>query len=222
MREFQLKGRAFRGVGSEALKVIMQHMEVRPFQRNELLWREGDMLNNLAVVLEGRVKRVKHRASGRDLIVDIQGPGQLVGLSAAQTTEPVSVVGLSQGAVAMLNRQAFLRNLRENNQLAFNLVMALAGDERGLFERFEEVTAGSVEARLASVFARLADDEGLEGPNGVFLPLPLSRQDLADLVDTTIETAIRIMSRWNRDGVVLTQRDGFLIPRLDELERRAA
>jgi CRP/FNR family transcriptional regulator len=46
---------------------------------------------------------------------------------------------------------------------------------------------------------------------GTFVPLPLSRQELADMTGTTIETCIRIMSRWSKDQVVLTEKDGFVV-----------
>jgi CRP/FNR family transcriptional regulator len=46
---------------------------------------------------------------------------------------------------------------------------------------------------------------------GLFIPLVLSRQELADMIGTTIETSIRIMSRWGKEGVVRTEKDGFTI-----------
>ena len=60
---------------------------------------------------------------------------------------------------------------------------------------------------------------GQRGPEGVTIPLALSRQDVARMVGATIETAIRIMSRWNRDGVVRTERFSFLIPDRETLEQ---
>ncbi len=48
--------------------------------------------------------------------------------------------------------------------------------------------------------------------------MPLSRQDLADLLGTTVETSIRIMSRWGKDGVVQTRKEGFLVTDLEALE----
>jgi CRP/FNR family transcriptional regulator len=57
---------------------------------------------------------------------------------------------------------------------------------------------------------------------GTFVPLPLSRQELADMTGTTIETCIRIMSRWNKDDVVRTEKDGFVVLDTSELERIAA
>jgi CRP-like cAMP-binding protein len=53
---------------------------------------------------------------------------------------------------------------------------------------------------------------GQKSANGVFIPIALSRQEIADLVGTTVETAIRILSRWQKEGIVETEKKGFRIP----------
>ena len=75
-----------------------------------------------------------------------------------------------------------------------------------------------MEARFAQIFLKLADRLGQPRGMGVFVPIVLSRQDLADLAGTTMETSIRIMSRWGKGGVVSTESDGFLVSSRDELE----
>jgi CRP/FNR family transcriptional regulator len=52
---------------------------------------------------------------------------------------------------------------------------------------------------------------GQQRPDGVFIPLVLSRQEIADMIGTTIETSIRIMSRWGKQDIVHTDKDGFLV-----------
>ena len=47
--------------------------------------------------------------------------------------------------------------------------------------------------------------------------MPLSRQEIADLIGTTLETAIRLMSRWQKDDVVRTEKDGFFVPDIRHL-----
>jgi CRP/FNR family transcriptional regulator len=68
-----------------------------------------------------------------------------------------------------------------------------------------------VEARFARLFLKLGGQFGQPRPEGLFVALPLSRQELADLTGTTIETCIRIMSRWGREQVLATEKDGFLL-----------
>jgi CRP/FNR family transcriptional regulator len=76
----------------------------------------------------------------------------------------------------------------------------------------------SVERRVARALLVLERTVGRAGAGGVEIPMPLNRQDLADLGGTTIETAIRIMSRWGKEGIVLTLGHGFLIPDLARLQ----
>jgi CRP/FNR family transcriptional regulator len=78
-------------------------------------------------------------------------------------------------------------------------------------------------ARLAEVsLVKLAGKMGRPGGEGINIPMALSRQDLADLTGTTIETCIRVMSRWGKEGLVRTEKDGFVILDRRALERMAA
>ena len=65
--------------------------------------------------------------------------------------------------------------------------------------------------RAARLFLTLAERMGTPRGPGTFIQLPLSRQELADLLGTTLETTIRLMSRWQKEGVVTTERDGFVV-----------
>jgi CRP/FNR family transcriptional regulator len=79
-----------------------------------------------------------------------------------------------------------------------------------------------VEARIARLFLKLGENMGRPGPDGVSIPMALSRQELADLTGTTIETCIRIMSRWGKDDIVRTEKDGFVLVDKAALEELAA
>jgi CRP/FNR family transcriptional regulator len=80
-----------------------------------------------------------------------------------------------------------------------------------LTRRIAEVTGSRVEARFAHLFLKLAERMGKPDAGGVFIPMVLTRQDLADLTGTTVETSIRLMSRWGKEGVVATEKQGFRI-----------
>jgi CRP/FNR family transcriptional regulator len=80
-----------------------------------------------------------------------------------------------------------------------------------LTNHLTELSGGRIEGRLARFFLKLGTDMGQRRDDGIFIPLVLSRQELADMIGTTIETSIRIMSRWGKNGVVRTDRDGFVI-----------
>ena len=73
---------------------------------------------------------------------------------------------------------------------------------RAAHDSVASLAVDPVEARLAAALLRLAKREGARGDKGVTLPFHLTRQSLADMTGTTVETAIRTLSRWIRDGVL--------------------
>jgi CRP/FNR family transcriptional regulator len=93
-----------------------------------------------------------------------------------------------------------------------------------LCRRVEELAGGQVERRIATLLLRLADGMGVPRTSeGTWIPVRLSRQDLADLVGTTLETAIRVMTRLGRAGIVRTAPRGLVITdrrALEEVGRR--
>ena len=90
-------------------------------------------------------------------------------------------------------------------------------------QKIKELAAGGVEYRIAHLLLKLADRIGVEGKNDeITIPILLSRQDIADLVGTTVETAIRVMSRWRKMEIVTNDKRGILIRDRDTLEDLAA
>jgi CRP/FNR family transcriptional regulator len=109
------------------------------------------------------------------------------------------------------HRQEFFARLETYPTLVRGLLVGLTHRLVELTNRLTELSGGRIEARLARFLLKLAEDIGQTRADGVFIPLVLSRQEIADMIGTTIETSIRIMSRWGKDNVVRTERDGFTV-----------
>ena len=122
----------------------------------------------------------------------------------------------------VLARRDFFQLLEQNPSLVRGVLTGLTTRLVELTRRITELTGGRVEARFARLFLKLADQMGRPDRGGVFIPMPLSRQELADLTGTTIETCIRILSRWGKDDVIRTDKDGFVIVDRAGLETLAA
>src|SRR5262249_10884875 len=88
-------------------------------------------------------------------------------------------------------------------------------------DRIEQLSSGHVEQRVATVLMKLAQRVGVERGDGIWIPVPLSRQDLADMCGTTVETVIRTLSRFRQSKLVRSTTRGFLIASLPRLEQAA-
>ena len=195
-------------------------VRVKPYDEGQTIFREGDPALTFHFILGGRVKIVKAAAGGRDVILEIFGPGDPVGAVAAYEERdfPATAVALEATSLLSVPRQELFALLAANPLLARALLLGLT---RRLVEMTRRLAERNhrVEYRIARVFLTLADRVGRAEGQAIRIPIVLSRQEIADMVGTTQETAIRVMSRWGKSGVVATAESGFLIPDRAALER---
>lgn len=214
----------FRRVSIEDRERLLAVGSVRHYDRGTHIFLEGDPSDFFIVVLSGRAKVYKHGPDGHDVILEMFGPGGPLGAVAAYESRPfpASASALEPTSCLLIPRQEFFGLLERHPSLVRGLLGSLSMRLVELTTRLAELTGGRVEVRLARLFLKLADQMGRPERGGVFIPLPLGRQELADLTGTTIETAIRTMSRWSKDGVIRTEKDGFVILDREALEASTA
>jgi CRP-like cAMP-binding protein len=203
----------FRRLSAEDRHRLTAVASVRSFEKGERLFREGDDSETLYTIVSGRVKVFKSTPRGTDLILEIFGPGDPVGAVAVYESRPypASAVALEPTTCLLIPRREFFGLLEMQPSLVRGLLTGLTHRLVELTNRLAELSSGRLDARMARFFIKLADTIGEPAADGVFVPLPLSRQELADMIGTTIETAIRIMSRWGTENIIHTEKNGFLI-----------
>ena len=210
----------YRHLSAEDRAELAAVCQVQEFHRGDVVFAEGDVANDFFTVVDGRVKVIKGTPDGKIVILEIFGPGDPVGAVAVYENLPfpATAVALEPTTCLRLHKTAFYGLLESRPSLVRGLLLSLTHRLVLLTNRLAERTGGRVETRFARLFLKLAEDIGRPEDSGVFVPMPLSRQELADLLGTTVETSIRIMSRWGKDGIVQTQKDGFLVCDLAALE----
>lgn len=186
---------------------------LREYARGDVVFEDGDPPDFFFFVVSGRVKVFKRAPNGHERILEIFSAGGLLGAVAAYESRPYPATAAAiEASTCLLTPQpAFFALLEERPTLVRGLLGSLSIRLMELTTRLAELTGGRVDSRFARLFLKLADQMGTPNRGGVFVPMSLSRQELADLTGTTIETCIRIMSRWSKDNVVHTEKDGFVI-----------
>ena len=193
---------------------------VRAYAKGEAIFEEGAPALDLSFVVLGRAKIVK-AAQGRDLILGLFGPGEAIGAFAALEGKPypATAVALEPSTILHVPERSFFSVLSEHPQMMRRLFQGLILRQMELTRRLADLT-GPVEYRIGRLFLTLAERVGKREGNAAEIPLALSRQEIADLAATTVESAIRVMSRWGKEGLLSTRADGFSIPDIGALRRR--
>lgn len=206
------------GLKKDDREALAPLCRMRGYEKGETIFHEGEPADRICFVHIGQVKIVK-AAGGRDVIIELLGPGEPVGAVAVfeRRPFPASAVALEPSGILSIPEREFFALLERRPEMMRQLLAGLTYRLMMVNKRIADLT-GSAEHRAARLFLTLADRVGIPRGDATFIPLPLSRQEIADLIGTTLETAIRLMSRWQKDNIVETEKSGFLIPRIDELK----
>jgi CRP-like cAMP-binding protein len=190
--------------------------------KGDAIWHAGDAPDALTMVVEGRVKVVRHADAG-DVILEMFGPGEIVGVVALynQIPYPATAIAMEPTVLLRLPRRDWFDLLERDPAFVRAVLLAMTRLNMALTRKLASMHGTRVQARVASLFLSLAERMGRETAEGWEIPLALSRQEIAETVGTTVESAIRVMSRWNREGVLLTGRDRFVIPDREKLKSEA-
>lgn len=194
------------------------------FAKGDYIFLECDQPRSLYVLVKGEVKLLKQAEDGREMIVEMVYPGEIFGEEAVFDGQPypLTAQALEDVEVLSISRADFFSFLRDNPDLALEIITELGSRLRQAQNTIRALAMERVEWRIARVLLMLARKAGVAGKEGVSIELPLTRQDIADMAATTVETTIRVLSNLKKLGLVETGKGKIILrdrARLEEMVR---
>jgi len=182
-------------------------------ERGEIIWLAGSPSHIVAVVGSGFVKMTRTTPQGSEVAIELLGPGQCLGLIVAIEGReyPLSAIAVTNSWYLKIPTRALLDVYNSNLNLRDHIVRSLGPRLRKAHDMMARMSTGKVEQRIAAVLLILADSYGDTTADGTRIAVPLTRQDLAEMAGTTVETSIRVMSRFQKEGIVSTDKQVITI-----------
>ncbi len=190
----------FAGLSEDELAALAALTTEYRFQADEFVFWEGDEGDRFFVLAEGSIKVIKHSSQGKEFIIAFFGPVEMFGEVAVfeNRSYPASAQVVTPARVLGIRRADFLAFLADRPQVALRIINVLGGRLRDAQNRLRDLAGERVEQRIAAILLMLSTKLG-----GT---LPFTRQEIADMVGTTTETAIRVMSQLRRRDIVRSVR----------------
>jgi CRP-like cAMP-binding protein len=194
----------FSSLSDPSLKEISRLFTEEKFNRDDYIFFEGDLPEWLHIVMEGRIKLLKHSDTGKDIILQIYTPGDMFGEVSLFDRKPyaASAQAMELSNILKLSRKDFFLFFSRHPFIATEMIVELGRQLREAHATIKSLAVDRVEQRIAHILLKLADKVGVSEKGGVMINLPLTRQDLADMAGTTVETAIRVMSRFTKSKIL--------------------
>jgi len=171
-------------------------------KKGEPIFEEGETTNGIFCIKDGICKLTKLSANGKDQIVKLVKPGELLGQRSLISEEPtnLSAVALEDMEVCFIPKKEIMEFFNENNQFSMNVMKTICGDLKDADDHMVSLAQKSVKERLAETLLHLEDTFGKNEDGS--LHIQLSREELAGMIGTATESCIRLLSEFNKTGLI--------------------
>jgi CRP/FNR family transcriptional regulator, polysaccharide utilization system transcription regulator len=171
-------------------------------KKGEPIFEEGEVINGIFCVKEGVSKLSKLSENGKDQIVKLVKPGELLGQRSMISDEPanLSAVALEDMEVCFIPKTEVMQFFNQNNQFSMNVMRTICDDLKGADDHMVNMAQKNVKQRLAETLIYLEESFG-KNEDGT-LRIQLSREELAGMIGTATESCIRLLSELNKSDYI--------------------
>ena len=208
------------GLDEEAAQGMLQEAERRTVPVGGMLFAAGEPARAVHVVTSGVVQLVQATPSGTRLIVKYVRPGEVFGSPALLGRfYPVDAIAVTECVELRWTSETIRSFVEQYPQVALNVIRDLEARLREMEGRLRDLSSEPVEQRLARAILGLVETFGHKTDEGVEIPFPVSRQDLADLIGSTLHMVSRTLRAWEAQRRIGRYRRRLVIADVEAVAR---
>ncbi|MFQ5736591.1 MAG: Crp/Fnr family transcriptional regulator [Thermodesulfobacteriota bacterium] len=210
----------FTGLSESQLEAFKDVVVISSYRKREMVFMEGDECTGLYIIRTGRVKVVRSSSSGKEQIINIMNPGDMLGFEVFYEgkTYRNSAVAMDDSELCYIDKNSFFNILEKEPAIARKLIISMGKELNQTYERIGNLGLMNAREKLGHLLYTLAREYGVKQGSGVKLNLTLSRLEIAELLGITQETSIRLLKGFKEEGVLEIRRKEIFIKSLDRLK----
>ena len=198
-----LKTSLFHSLTPEQIQRVGCVFRPARYRRNQILFFEGGSAQHLFALHTGLVKMVKSLENGKDRITGVLFPGELFGLeSLTDLAYPITAVALRDCEICAAPREDFATYLQTNPDLAIGMVRFLVGELERVRTQVTDMSFKDARMKVATFLLSLVSHDTPATDGNLTLTLPLSRQEISEVLELSPETVSRTLSAFRREQLV--------------------
>lgn len=210
---------AFKVLTPSQLLQISETAIHKAFNKDDILFREGEHLKGLYCIIKGACKMSKLSKNGRDQIVTLINKGDLMGQRSLLINQPsnLTAVAITDVEVCFVPKLEFINSINSNNIFLIEMLKNISNKLKNIDNSIVNLAQKSVKKRLAETLIFISEKFGVN--NDGFLNLVLSREDYANIIGTATESTIRILSSFKKEGYITTSGKHIKIENIEKLSK---
>lgn len=198
----------FAGLARDQVRAILDAAAAQRLGAGTTVFAEGASATQFFLLLDGHVRAQRIMANGEQVILHEIPPGELFGIARALGLDayPATAVAVSESIVLawpMRLWDDFMARFDGFARQTFRTVGQRMHDKN---DRIMEMATQQVEQRISNALLRLVNQSGRKTAIGIEIDFPITRQDLSEMSGTTLHTVSRVLSAWEKSGIVQSER----------------
>lgn len=215
-------GSVFDALTNDELRGLDGHKSCACFKKGQYVFTEHGMPMALYCVHAGKIKITRTGLDGKEQIVRLAKPGDILGYRAIVSNEryQCSAVALEDASICIIDKQYFFSAMEINSKFAFEMLKKIGQDLRTAEAQIVSLSQKNIRERMAEAILFLKATYGFETDQQT-LNVRFSREEIADFAGTSTESAIRLLSEFSHDGLISREGKSIKVLNLPKLIKTA-
>ena len=205
----------FFGMKEDELKGLLEcfNARIRNYDEGEVIIRQGDIINNIYLILEGSVNIEKDSYWGRRIIVSRLGVNNNIALSfvaSKNITSGIDAIAIGKTKLLILNYEkctSMCQNACTRHKVLINNLFEILSKENiELLQKIENISQKTIREKLLTYFS----NEARKNKSNIF-EIPFNRQDLADYLNIDRSAMSFELSKMQKEGLIKFEKNKFIL-----------
>jgi len=203
----------FKGLNSEKLDRLSKISKMKDFEKNQPVYFAQEPSSSIFFLKKGRVKLTRTSNDGKEMILGLVNPGEVFGeMSFLDEEERTDFsIAMEPALICAINKDEFKKFISENDELNLRITKLIGLRIKKYTERIEELVFKDAAQRIISFLIRLANDNGKQLSNDIFVKPFLKHQDIADLTACSRQTVNSVLTDLREKKIIDFDRRKLII-----------
>ncbi|EEW57005.1 MAG: Crp/Fnr family transcriptional regulator [Pseudomonadota bacterium] len=195
------------------IREILDQATPKRVETGTEVFHEGHDAERFYLLLDGYIRVVKVTPTGEQIIALHISPGQLFGIAPAlsRDTYPATAISVVESIALSWPVRLWADFTARYQGFATESYKTLGERLGEMQSRITELATQAVEQRIATALLRLVNQSGRKTDQGIEIAFPITRLNISEMTGTTLHTVSRLLSAWERDGIVASRRKHIVI-----------
>jgi len=204
----------FSGLNNDSFKIICHAASKQSKRKGEFLFCQGDIADTVYIVKEGNFKLIRTTENGDEAIMQIVGPGEILGESAlfrSGTNHPVAAIAMEESKVCSIDRKSLEKIVKIEPDLAWQMIESLGNRLHNTWEQLTESNTQNAREKVLNLLVRLAQEHGEPCPQGQYIKIRLTQQEIASLVGVSRVMVSQVINDLISDNYLCKEKKNYIL-----------